>query len=82
MVEVTSSDMFLQSETPRTAFDEATMSNDFEANSTSTPGRRDRVAGTTEVGVRKSVCGGPGEGRRMEILLKAKVVLEKDVAGL
>lgn len=81
MVEVASSDMFLQSETPHTMFDEATMNNEFEADDASTPGRRDRVAGTTEVGVRKSVCGGPGEGRRTVILLKAKVVLEKDVAG-
>ena len=81
MVEIASSDMSLLTEPPHTVFDEATMTNEFEGDKDSAPGRRDRVAGTTEVGVRKSVCGRPGEGRRMEILLKAKVVLEKDVAG-
>ena len=73
--------MSLQSETPHTIFDEATMNNEFGADNASRPGKRDRVAGTTEVGVRKSVCRGPGEGRRTEILSKAKVVLERDVAG-
>ena len=81
MVEITSSDMSLLSETPHTVFDEATMVNEFEADDASTPGRRDMVAGTTEVGVRKTVCGGPGGGRRTEVLLRAKVILEKDVAG-
>jgi len=80
MVEITSSDMSLVSEAPHTVFDKATMTNEFEADDTSTSGR-DRVVGTTEVGVRKSVCGGPGGGRRTEVLLRAKVVLEKDVAG-
>ena len=46
-----------------------------------TPERQNGVAGTTEVGVRESVCGKPGESRRTEILLKTKVVLEKDVVG-
>jgi len=81
MVEITSSDMSLVFQTPHAVFDKATMTNEFEADNTSTPGRRDRVAGTTEVGVRKSVCEGPGGGRRTEVLLRAKVVLEKDVAG-
>jgi hypothetical protein len=55
------------------------MTNDFESDGTSTPRKRDRVAGTTEVGVGKSVGGGPGESRRVEVLLKTKVILEKDV---
>ena len=37
----------------------------------STPGRRDRIAGTTG--------GRVGESRRTKILLKTKVVLEEDI---
>ncbi|KAF9650930.1 hypothetical protein BDM02DRAFT_3184878, partial [Thelephora ganbajun] len=83
MVEVTSSDMTLLFEAPDTAFDDARMVNDFGSDSASGPatGRRDNVAGTTEVGVGKSTCGRPSETRRGEILLKTKVVLEKDVVG-
>ncbi|KAF9652068.1 hypothetical protein BDM02DRAFT_3126675 [Thelephora ganbajun] len=83
MVGVTSSDMTLLFETPGTAFDDARMVNDFGSDSASAPttGRRDSVAGTTEVGVGKSTCGRPGETRRGETLLKTKVVLEKDVVG-
>ena len=56
------------------------MTNEFEPDHAPTgPGREDRVAGTTEVGVGETVCEGPGEVRRREILLKTKVVLEKDV---
>jgi len=76
MVEVTSSDMSLLFEAPGTEFDGARMIDEFES------GRQDKVVGVTEVGVRKSVCGGPGEGRRVEILLRTKVVLEKDVMGI
>jgi len=78
-VEVTSSDMTLLFETSGTKFDDARMSNDYGSNDACTLGRRDRIAGTTEVGVRKSIGGGPDQSRREEILLKAKVVLEKDV---
>jgi len=42
------------------------------------PEGQDRIAGTTEVGVAKSVRGVLGESRRVEVL-KTKVVLEKDV---
>jgi len=76
MVEVTSSDMSLLFEAPGTEFDGARMIDEFES------GRRDKVVGVTEVGVKKSVCRGPGEGRRVEILLKTKVVLEEDVMGI
>ena len=76
MVEVTSSDMSVLFEAPDTEFDGARMIDEFES------GRRDKVAGVTEMGVKKSVCGRPGEGRRVEILLKTKVVLERDVLGL
>jgi hypothetical protein len=78
MVEVISGDMSLLFEAADTVFDNAKMTNEF-GSETSTPKRRDRVAGTTEVGVGKSVCGGPGERRRERILLKTKVILEKDV---
>ena len=81
MVEVISSNMHLLVEAPDTVFDDARMTNEFESDGVSTPGGQDRVAGMTEVGVGKSVCGGPGEGRRVEVLLKTKVVLEKDVVG-
>ena len=81
MVEVTSSDMSLLFEAPRVLFDEARMTDEFSPDSASTAGRQDKVAGTTEVGVGKSVSGGPGKGRRVDVLLKVKVVLEKDIAG-
>jgi len=51
------------------------MVNEFGSNEDFTPGRRDKVAGTTEVGVKESV----GGGRRTEVLLKAKAVSEKEV---
>ena len=78
-VEVTSSDMALLFETSGAEFDEARMSNDYGSNDARTLGKRDRIAGTTEVGVGKRICGGPDESHREEILLKTKVVLEKDV---
>jgi len=81
MVDVTSSDMSLLYENPDTIFDDAKMTNEFGSDSASRPGMRERIAGTTEVGVKKRICGGPGETRRAEILLKPKVVLEKDVVG-
>ena len=81
MVDVAPSGMFLVYETPHTAFDEAKMINEFGSEA-STLGREGKIAGTIEVGVGKSVCGGRGEGRRTEVLLKVKVVLEKDVAEL
>ena len=79
MVDVTSSDMFLLSETPGTRFEDVRMDDEFGSNGASAPGKWDMIVGTTEVGVGKSVCGRVGESRRTEILLKTKVVLEKDV---
>ena len=81
MVDVTSSDMSIFFENPSTSFDGAKMINEFGAGSVWKPGRRGRIAGTTEVGVQKSACKKPGEPRHVEILLKPKVVLEKDVIG-
>ena len=81
MVEVTSSDMSVLSVAPGAVFDDAKMINEFESDDTPAPGRGDKVAGVTEVGVRKSVCRGGGRGWQVEILLKARVVLEKDVTG-
>ena len=82
MVDVASSDMSLIFEIPRTAFNRTRMANEFGSDRASTSGKRDKVAGTLEVGVEKSICGGRGEARRTEVLLKVKVVLEKDVAEL
>jgi len=82
MVEVASSDMSLIFETPHTTFDNTRMVNEFGSNKDFAPGGRDKVVGTTEVGVGKSVGGGRGEGRHTEVLLKAKVVLEKEVEEL
>jgi len=81
MVDVTSSDMSLLCKNPDTEFDDAKMTNEFGSDSAFKPGMRERIAGTTEVGVEKRIWGGAGEARRAEILLKPKVVLEKDVVG-
>ena len=83
MTEVLSSDMSLLFETPGTIFDDARMANEFGSDGApADPGRGDGVAGVTELGVGKSVCGSAGESRRTEILLRTKVVLEKDIIGL
>ena len=82
MVEVASSDMSLLFETPDTVFDDTRMTSEVGPDEPSTPERQDKVAGTTEVGVWKKVCGGQGEDPRKEVLLKAKVILEKDVEEL
>ena len=80
MVDVTSSDMSLLFEAPDTAFDDARMINEFGSGGPFVPGRQDRILGTTEVGVGKSISG-PGKGRHTQILLKTKVVLRNDVVG-
>ena len=77
MVEVTSSDMSLLFAAPGTVFNGVGMANELGSGGYSTPGRRDRVVGTTEVGGGKGVCGGRGESGRVGIILKTKVVLEK-----
>ena len=80
-VDVTSGDMTLLFEAPDTLFDDARMANEFGYDSASVVGGQDRIAETTKVGVEKTIRGGPGGNRRVEILLKTKVVLVKDVAG-
>ena len=81
MVDITSSDMSLIFHDSDVLFEDAKMTNEFGADSAAKPGRKERIAGTTEVGVQKSVCKKPGEARYVEILLKPKVVLERDVVG-
>jgi hypothetical protein len=81
MVDITSSNMALLFENPGTLLDEARMINEFGPDSAFKPGRGDKIAGTTEVGVEKNIRGGPGEARRAEILLKPRVVLERDAVG-
>jgi len=77
-VEVTSSDMSLLFEAPGTMFDDAKMADDNGSGGVPVPERQDRIAGTTEVGVEKSIRKA-GESRHTEVLLKTKVVLERDV---
>lgn len=78
MVDVTSSDMYLLFESPRTAFNDVRMAKEFQSKSSSL--QNDKVAATTEVGVGKSVGGNGVEDLHIEVLLKAKVVLETDLA--
>ena len=82
MVEITSSDMTLLFGAPGTIFDGARMIDEFGSDGGPTPGEQDMIAGTTEVGVGKTVSEGAENGRRAYVLLKTKVVLEKDVVGL
>ena len=79
MVDIMSSNMALLFEAPNTVFNEERMTNEFESDSSFEPG--DRIAGTTGVGVEKRICGGLDETGSAEILLKPKVVLERDVVG-
>ena len=81
MVDVTSSDMSLLCGYSGTVFNDAEMTNDFGSDSVSKPGGQYTIAGTTEVGVKKTIWGGRGETEYVEILLKPKIVLEKDVVG-
>ena len=81
MVDVTSCDMSLIFHYPDALFEGAKMTNEFGADSAAKPGKEERIAGTAEVGVQKSVCKKPGEPRYVEVLLKPKVVLECDVVG-
>lgn len=84
VADIISSDMCLLFETPCTVFNNVGMTKEieFDFDETFTPGREDVVVGTTGVGVGKSVDGGRGEGRRTEVMLKARVVLETDLADL
>lgn len=81
MVDIASSDMYLLFATPGAEFDDTKMAKEFESSKASTRIRKgkDKVAGTTEVGVEKYVCGKKGEGLRVQVLSKAKVVLEGDL---
>lgn len=81
MVDIASSDMYLFFGTPLTEFEETRMIREFEPKKGSTRGRREKVAGTTEVGVEKTMYGKKGEHPRTEVLLKAKVVLEGDLTN-
>ena len=77
MVDVTSCDMYLLCEAPLTMFDDTKMTKEFESDDSSAQ-KRDKVAGITGVGVEKSVWGRSGENLRVEVLLKATVVMEED----
>ena len=75
-------DVCLLYEAPCSVFDAGRMTREIESDDAPTPRGQDKVAGTTEVGLEKSVSLGRGKGRRTQILLKAKVVLEKDLVDL
>jgi hypothetical protein len=77
MIEAASSDVTLVFEVPGTLPDNARMTNGYRSDGASTLGRQDKIAGTTEVGVGKSVSGGLNESRRGEILLNT---MGKDLA--
>ena len=80
--DILSCDVCLLYEGPCSVFDARRMTREVESDDVPTPGGQDKVAGTTEVGLEKSVSLGRGETRRTEILLKTKVVLEKDLVDL
>ena len=83
MRDILSCDMCLLYEAPScSVFDARRMTREVESDDAPTPRGQDKVAGTTEVGLEKSVSLGRGKGRRTQILLKAKVVLEKDLVDL
>jgi hypothetical protein len=82
-MEVKSSNMHLLFEAPVTGFDDARMANAFGPDRASIPeGKIElRASGTMGVDVGESVCEGSGNGRRVEVLLKTKVVFGKEVVG-
>ena len=82
MQDILSCDTCLLYEPPCSVFDARRMTREVESDDAPTPRGQDQVAGTTEVGLEKSVSLGRGEGRCTQILLKTKVVLEEDLMGL
>lgn len=81
MLDIASSDMYLFSGPSNSEFDETRMTQEFESGKASAKRKKDKVAGTTEVGVEKRVCKRKGEGQQVEVMLKVKVVLEGDLAS-
>lgn len=82
IADVTSSDMCLLFETPGTMYDGARVTKEFEPDQASATGERCRVVGTAGVGIEKSVFDEQNESRSTVVLLKARVVLEDDLAFL
>jgi hypothetical protein len=82
MMDVVSCDVCLLFERPGSVFSDTRMTKEIDSDEASAPRRQDKVAGTTELGLGKSVCGGQGKDRRTEVLLKSKVVLEGDFGDL
>ena len=80
MADITSTDMYLIFVAARATFNDTWMSKEFESDESLTSHGRDKVAGTTGVGVAKKLWGARGEAKRMKYLLKTKVVLESDLA--
>ena len=79
MVDITSSDVALLFDAPDTVFDDARIINEFGSAGAPKPVRGDRIAGTTEMEVGKSMSGGAGKSRRAQILSKTKVILRENV---
>lgn len=84
IADILSGDMCLLFESPYTEFDGVSMTRVLDHDQGSIPADQNKLAGTTEVGLGKSVFEAErGEvGILAEVLLKAKVVLEWDLAYL
>lgn len=78
MVDITSTDLCLLFEWPHADFDKRKMINVSDPDESLARRRQAKVAGTIAVGVRKSVGGRHGTTRHTVVLLKAKVVLERN----
>jgi hypothetical protein len=81
MVDITSSDMRILYDSPSTGFDHTRIADKCKSDGDSTPKGQDKVMVTAEVGVVKSV-GRRGQPSHAQVLLIAKVVLEKDLVDL
>lgn len=78
MADIASSDMYLLYGTPHIEFHDVRMANELQSVGGSAR-KRGKIAGTTGVGLGKIVGGNRGEARCKEVLLKVKVVFERDI---
>lgn len=78
MVNIISSDVYLLYGSAGTEFDDTRMEKEFECGESSSRQRQYKVVGMTEVGVGKFSRKRTRDSPHMEVMLKAKVVLEQD----
>ena len=81
VLEIAFSDMTPLYEVPGTRSDDTRISNEYGSDGGPTPSGQEIVAGTTEVRFAKRVSEEAGKGHRVELLLKTKVVLEREVGS-